>query len=149
MAAIVAALAVDLGTYDLSATDQVQEGTFVQPPGSVAFAAVLPAQQIGAENQARNTLVLDTYLVRVRLWAPVTATTTGDRVSRGRLLAEEARTAIERARDTLGNALWKCVAFAVTDSVPHPSPATAAGPGWARAELTITLTFRRASGSGA
>lgn len=141
-AAIVAALAANLGTFDLSATDQVKVGTYTSPPGSVAFAAIVPPRQTSSVGQMRNTAYLETYEIEVRLWAPVTASTTGDQASRAALIAAEAKKALDLARDTGGNALWKCVRFASTNGGPGPAAATAQ-PTWAYATVQLTLTLRR------
>lgn len=145
VAAIVTALSANLGTYNLSGSDQVKEGTYEKPPGSVAFAAVLPAEMTGSVGQMRNTAYLEDWQIRVRLWAPYTADTSGNRVQAARTLASEAKKALDGARDSLsGNALWKCVRFAVTDE--NPAPVNASAPStWAHAEITLTLTLRRAT----
>ena len=145
--AIVTALTADLGTIDLSTTDQVQEGTFVRPPGSEAFAAVLPPRLLDSQGQARNLCYLETYEVVVRLWAPVPAATHESRVARSRLLQAEAQKALDGARDDTSTAIWRCVRWAVTGGDPHPAPAGAAD--WAHVALTITLTYRRGTGTGA
>lgn len=146
--AILAALAADLGTFDLSAADQVKEGTYAQPPGSVAFAGVTPPTLTGSEPQALDTWYLETHTCEVRLWVPFTADTTGNRASRGRLAADEAKAALDTARATLGNALWKCVTYRCESSAPEPAAATLPST-WSHAVLTLEFSFRRQSGAGA
>lgn len=147
IAAIIAALNVDLGTVDLSATGQVLEGTYNEPPGSVAFACLPPARETRAEPQARNAYYLRTWQQPVRLWAPTTAGTPANAVQQARTLADEAVTALDTARATGGNALWKCIRYAVTEIVPDEVVVTDA-PSWSYVTLTIELTYRIAAGDG-
>lgn len=145
VAAIVTALSANLGTYNLSGSDQVKEGTYDKPPGSVAFAAVLPAEMTGAVGQMRNTAYLEDWTIKIRLWAPYTADTTGNRVQAARTLASEAKKALDAARDSsTGTALTRCVRFATTGESPAPVNASAPST-WAHVELTLTLTLRRAT----
>lgn len=144
--AVLAALAADLGTFDLSATDQVKEGTYVGPPGSVAFACLTPPALTDSEPQAIGAWYLETYTSEIRLWVPYTADTTDNRAQRGRLVADEAKAALEVVR-AAGGALFKCVAFRCESTNPEPGASLSAS--WVHAVLTLEFSFRRQSGTGA
>ena len=146
-AAIVAALAADLGTFDLSATDQVKEGTYQMPPGSTAFAAVEPIAVTDSEPQGRARWFRRRALVTIRLWAPYTAETTGDRAARARLLLHEAAAALDAARRVGTNALYRCQRFLIRSAQPDPAAANAPST-WASGALVVELTFLSTSGFG-
>lgn len=144
--AALAALAADLGTFDLSATDQVKEGAYDRPPGSVAFACITPPELSSSEPQAQDAWYLETYTCEVRLWVPFTADTTGNRSARGRLVADEAKAALDLAR-AAGGALFKCVTYRCESTVPEPGATTSTS--WVNAVLTLEFSFRRLAGTGA
>lgn len=147
IAAIIAALAADLGTYDFSSTDAVLEGDYLQPPASAPFAAVLPAP-LGTTPRARERLHLHEVSVTVRLWVPWTTDTPPARAAASRTLMDEARTALEAARRTGGNALYRCERFVVSAATPGTAP-QATPPEFVLATLTIELTYLRLAGTGA
>lgn len=147
VAAIIAALNVDLGTFDLSESGQVLEGTYDEPPGSVAFACLPPARQVAAAQQCAGVFVLRTMQQEIRLWAPATEGTPANHVERARLLVDEATTAIDAARQTGGNPLWKCIRFQVGRIEPDDVVVTDP-PFWAYATLTLEYTYRRQTGTG-
>lgn len=145
---ILSTLAVDLGTMDLSATDQVKEGTYLLPPGSTAFACLTPPAQTASEPWGRGPdWYVESFQAEIRAWAPVTDSTTDERAERARLLASEIKTALDNARVVPGPGLWRCVTFRVAAVQPDPAGATSL-PTWARAVLTVEFTFRRATGTG-
>lgn len=145
--AILAALAADLGTFDLSAADQVKEGTYAGPLGSLAFACVTPPKLAASEPQALDAWYLETHTCDVRLWVPFTTDTTGNRAARGRLVADEAKAALDIARATLGSALWKCVTYRCDSTVPEPAVSSVTHT-WVHATLTLEFSFRRENGTG-
>jgi hypothetical protein len=146
VSALIAALAVDLGTFDLSGPDQVQEGTFDKPVGSRAFAGITPpALTASAPYGVGPDFYLETYRTTVRLWGKVQRSDTEDRAERARLLTSEVMAALNP--DALGDdpatvAIWRCVYWRVAATDPETAGATEV-PGWARAALTIEFTFRR------
>jgi hypothetical protein len=148
VSAILTALTANLGTFDLSTADQVQEGTWESPPGSVAFACLPPAELVSSTPEARGAIYAETYRQTVRLWAPCTASTTEARASTSRQLAAQAVQVLDNAHANGSTAAWRCLPWAVTTSRLNPSAALA-GSTWAYAELTITFTFRRGTGTGA
>lgn len=150
VAALLAALAADHGTFDLSGDDQVQQGTFDKPPVSRAFAALVPpGRSSPAVPQGRGPdWYVESYRAEIRLWAPVTRSDTEDRADRWRLLAAE----IVQTLDTLhttrdGNALARCRTWRVAAEDPETAGANVV-PGWAHGRITIEFTFLRASGTG-
>lgn len=152
LSALVAALSVDHGTFDLSGDDQVKEGTYPSPPVSRAFASFVPPEQIESVPYGVGPdFYLETYRLELRLWAQVTDSTPGTRAARGRLIDGEVRQTLDTAR--LGNddaiiAIWRCVRWRVASAKPDPAAAKALA-GWAQARLTIEFQFRRAVGTGA
>lgn len=147
IAAILTALSVNLGTFDLSVTGRVHEGTYTLPTDGPAFACVMPARLLSSEERTRGEWFLETHEVRIRLWGQVTTSGPDDRVVRGRLLQEEAKIVLDNARANLSTALWRCIDYSCNAVEPQPSGATAAA-GWAFAELVLNFSFRRASGTG-
>lgn len=151
VSALVTALSVDLGTFDLSGPDQVQEGTFDKPPISRTFAGIAPATLTASAPYGTGPdFYLETYRTTVRLWAKVQRADTEDRAERARLLTAEVMQALNP--DALGDdpatvAIWRCVYWRVASTDPETAGATEV-PGWARAALTIEFTFRRAAGTG-
>jgi hypothetical protein len=148
VAAILVALTVNLGTFDLSGVDQVQEGTWEAPPGSVAFACLPPAELISSVGECRNAYYLETWRQTVRLWAPSTSSGTEVRASTSRQLAAQAQQVLDNARANGASACWRVVRWEITGARVNPSAATANST-WAYAELVITFAFRRATGTGA
>lgn len=148
IAAMVTALVADHGTFDLSGPDQVKVGTYDQPPTTARpFACVVPpAQTASAPYGTGPDFYLETYRAEVRVWAPVTRGSTEDRAERARLVSAEVVQSLDAAR-TGDTAIWRCVYWRVVDSTPDPAAATAL-PGWARGQITIEFTFRRAVGTG-
>lgn len=145
--AIVAALQADLGTFDLSGTDAVKLGDYAAPPASVPFAAVLPPSVRSDPSQGRARWFVRTVTYTIRLWGSSTVDDPGNRTARATLLMDEAITAIESARRTGSNMLYRCVTFNVAGAVLDRAPANAAGQ-FAMAELQIELTYRRTTGTG-
>lgn len=146
--ALLAALAVDAGTFDLSGSDQVKEGTFVANPLSVAFACLTPPELVESTPETRDEWYLETFQTEVRLWVPFTADTTGNRAARGRLVADEVKALLDNARANVGSALWRCVYFRTATVDPDPANATASH-SWVHTTLTVEFTFRRLVGTGA
>ncbi len=147
VAAIVAALKADHGGgYNLAGTDAVKEGTWSGPPGSTAFAAVVPPEQTGGEEQARGQIVLETHETEIRAWAPYTAEDTSLRAIAARTLADLLKGALDDARLDQGagaTALGRCTSCLVTRVVADPAGGSA-GPSWVHVRLTLTTTHRRA-----
>lgn len=144
-AALVTALAVDLGTFDLSGTDSVKRGTFSAPPISGPFAAIRPAEQLASEQQACGAWYLEELEILVDLWAPQTGDTTTDAAARAEALQAEAKAAIDAARFA-ATALGRCVRFACAGVTLDPAAADAPMT-WARSQLRIELTYRRTPGT--
>lgn len=152
VAAIKAALQADLGTFDLSGSDAVKEGTFQQPPAGIAPFAAIEPPTVAGEPQGRARWYLRTATLTIRLWGTwsntATAGTTGDRAARARLLMDEAMAALETARRTGGSALYQCVSFVVRGSTPDPAMANVPSQ-YAYATLTVEFSYRRTAGLGA
>lgn len=147
--ALLTALTADLGTFDLSGNDQVKVGVYEAPPvAGVPFLAVGPFKMTGSECQTQAMLwYKETHTVTVAGWAPVTDSQTATQEARGRLLQSETQAAIDTARGTAGNGLWKCVDFEV--QTVEPGAVSAKMPmNWGRFELFIRFSFRRAAGGG-
>lgn len=142
VAAIVTALSADLGTYDLSATGAVREGTYMSPPGAGAFACVCPPRQRGSE-WACTEFERETHQIEVLLWVPYAAETAEGHTAAERAIVAEAKAALTDARFT-GGALFRCVSFQVTDGEPDPAAVDAA-PGWASSRLLIETVHNRAT----
>lgn len=147
VAALLTGLAVDLGTYDLSGTDQVTEGAYLTPPGPVPSACVVPPVMRAAVEQARGAWYLETHTIEIRAWAPITETTPTVRSDEARQLAAELMARLDALRSDLASPLWRCVTWAATSLAHEPSGDT--GVWLARADVTITISYRRASGTGA
>lgn len=144
--AVMAALAVNHGTYDLSGVDQVKEGTYDRPPGSRAFACVLPPDQTAGEAVARGEFYREQHSIVVRAWAPITNTSTTAQAQAARALAAELKVALDAARHDAGTALGECLDFA-TRAVTY-QPADAGAPAdWAYASLTLQTVHLRARGT--
>lgn len=151
VSALVAALAADHGTFDLSGSDQVKEGTFDKPPVSARpFACVVPpGRSAPAVPQGVGPLwYVESYRAEIRLWAPVTRSDTEDRAERWRLLAAEVVQTLDTLHATKnGNALARCRSFKVSAEDAETAGANVV-PGWARGTLTVEFTFLRQSGTG-
>lgn len=148
VAAILAALAVDHGTFDLSGPDQVQVGTFADPPVSRAFAGLVPPALTNSVPQGVGPdWYVETYRAELRLWGKVTKSDTEDRATRWRLFAAEVVQSLDNARTDGSNALWRCRSWRVATSEPETAGANVV-PGWAHGRLTIEFTFLRRSGTG-
>jgi hypothetical protein len=148
-AALLAAIAADLGTFDLSATDAVQEGWYALPPASAPFACVyLPSDAVESIPVARERWFNVTAVYTVTAWAPFTAETSGNRQQRASLLADEIKTAIETARRTAGNNLVKLTQMSV-GAVDIQAGAESMEPGFPTATFKIAVKFRRSAGVGA
>lgn len=148
IAAVVATLSTVWGAYNLSGDGQVLEGTYSEPPGSFAFAAILPAELTDSKEQALGSWFLEDWTLKVRVWAPTTEATTTARATASRAAAAEAVQRLDTTRATLGTAAWKCIRWAVT-SVEFDPAGMAEAPAWGRAEISITFSVRRQSGTGA
>ncbi len=144
--AILAALAVNHGTYDLSGADQVKEGTYDRPPGSRAFACVLPPEQTAGEELSRGEFYRETHSIVVRVWAPVAATTTPGQAQATRALVTEVKVALDAARNDDATALGECTDFAVR-GVTHQPAAADTPADWAYAALTLNTVHLRARGT--
>lgn len=147
VSALLAGLAVDLGTYDVSGTDQVVEGSYQTPPGPVPMVCVVPPRMTASVAQARGVWYLETHEIELRGWAPVTVTTTPVRADEARQLAAEIIQRLDQLRDDQSSVLYRCVEWAVTAQLHEPSGDT--GTWLARADVTLTISYRRQSGTGA
>lgn len=143
VAAIVSALSADLGTYDLSATGAVREGTYSSPPSVGAFACVCPPRQRGSE-WACAEFERETYAIEIRLWAPYTDETPEAHAAAERAIVAEAKAALMAARYS-NTALFRCLSFQATEGDPDPVVVDAS-PGWASHRLTIETVHNRATG---
>lgn len=144
-AALVTALAADLGTFDLSGADAVKRGTFSGPPISGPFVAIRPAEQLAGRQEACGAWYLEEVEILIDLWAPQTGDTTDDAAARAEVLQGEAKAAIDAARFD-ATALGRCVRFACTGVTLDPAAADAPMT-WARSQLRIELTYRRTPGT--
>ncbi len=147
VSAIKTALNADLGTYDLSGVDQVKEGTYVGPPGSQAFIALLPAEQTGSEPLARDGFYRESYELQIRVWAPFTDEDPEARAIATRALVAEVKVALDTARHSATtNAIGRCVSFFCRAVEPDPSGGAAA-PSWLYAAITYELSHNRLQGT--
>jgi len=143
VAAIVTALSADLGTYDLSATGSVREGTYTSPPGPGPFACVCPPRQRGSE-YACAEFERETHQIEVRLWAPYASETAEGHTAAERAIVAEAKAALMAARYG-ATALFRCLSFQVAEGDPDPVVVDAS-PGCASHRLTIETVHNRATG---
>jgi|GEM_PF-5529506 len=142
VSAILAAVAVDLGA------DQVREGTYVWPSGSLTFAGLTPPALTASVSHGRGPdWYLETYTAELRMWAPVTSGETDERAERSRIISAEVVAALDLVRAQVGTALWRCVSWRVVTSRPDPAAAQAS-PGWAHAAVSVEFQFRRQTGTG-
>jgi hypothetical protein len=155
VAAILTALAADLGTFDLSGDDQVKEGTYTDPPtGSErCFACLPPAELVSSEPHGQPVAYyLETWRQTIRAWAPSTASTADSKASTSRQLVAQIEQVLDRARlndyPAATVPIWACATWVVSGAKQNPSAANAALT-WAHVELTVTFSFPRPAGRGA
>jgi hypothetical protein len=147
ISAIKAALNADLGTYDFAGAAQVKEGTYLGPPGSQAFIALLPAEQTGAEPLARDGWYREAYELELRVWAPYASEDPEARAIATRAMVAEVKVALDTARHSATtNALGRCTTFFCREVQPDPSGGTAS-PSWLYATLRYEFTHNRLRGT--
>lgn len=107
--AVKAAIAVNhssgSGTYDLSATDQVQIGRAFSPPGSAAFVCVATPTLQGTRDGATNRDHAYIATIDIQGWVPVTADTPAARSTAALNLMGDIASAVKASRYDAGGAI--------------------------------------------
>lgn len=138
-AALVAALAVRLGSFDLTGTDSVKVGTFGEPPTSAPFVGIAPGQVSRVPFDLRQRKWTNTATFVIRLWVPSTREDLPQRSAAAIEAAVYGLRALEAAR-TADRRLLLCSSFvpklAGLDQASARSPQS-----FATARLTIEAVY--------
>lgn len=148
VASIIAAVQQDHGSgYDLSGADNVQRGTFSEPP-TTPFVSVGAARLTEAIEHPSSEWTDETYEITLQLWSAATGTDASDRLDTAEQMRGLVQAALDIERNTPGTGLFRCVRYAAAASDPDDE-IDVAPDAFATSVLTLNLSIRRATGTGA